>query len=177
MSLLKTVPPTEASGEVAAIYDQIKAAFGGVPNVLSIWSASPYFLKQQFEMIGYYMQHPSLSGPLLACIRMVVSKNTHCQYCVDMNAGMLINMMGWTQEQVAAVVDDPAAANLLEREKAMLLFVLKAVDDAPGVSAAELDALRSHGWSDIEIFDALNHGARMVAGDIILNAFKVERDY
>jgi len=177
MSLLQTVLPSDATGEVAAVYDQIKSAFGGVPNVLSIWSASPYFLKQQFDMIGYYLSHPSLSGPLLACIRMVVSERTNCQYCVDMNAGMLINMMGWTPEQVAAVQADPARASLPEREKAMLLFVLKAVNDAPAVTAEELDELRGQGWNDSEIFDALNHGARMVAGDIILNAFKVERDY
>lgn len=177
MSLLKTIAPADATGEVATIYEQIKAAFGGVPSVMSIWSASPYFLKQQYEMIGYYMHHPTLSGPLLACIRMVVSKQTHCQYCVDMNAGMLINMMGWTPEQVAEVQADPAAANLPEREKAMLLFVLKAVNDATAVTAAELGVPRGLGWSDTDIFDALNHGARMVAGDIILNAFKVERDY
>ena len=177
MSLLKTVSPNEATGEVAAVYEQIKAAFGGVPNVLSIWSASPPLLKQQFEMIGYYISHPNLSGPLLACIRMVVSKKTHCQYCIDMNAGMLINMMGWTPEQVADVQADPTKANLPEREKAMLLFVLAAVNDALAVKAADLDALRGQGWSDTDIFDALNHGARMVASDIILNAFKVERDY
>jgi uncharacterized peroxidase-related enzyme len=177
MSLLKSVPPTEATGEVAVIYEQIKAAFGGVPNVMSIWSASPYFLKQQFEMIGYYMQHPKLSGALLACIRMLVSQDTHCEYCVGMNAGMLINMMGWTPEQVAALQADPTAANLPEREKAMLLLVLKAVHDSTGVAASDLDALRVMGWDDSDIFDAVNHGARMVAGDIILNTFKVELDY
>lgn len=41
-----------------------------------------------------------------------------------MNAGMLINVAGWTPDQVAA-----------------------------------------------------NHGARMVAGDILINGFKVERDF
>ncbi len=33
------------------------------------------------------------------------------------------------------------------------------------------------GWSDSDILDAVNHGARMVAGDIVINGFKVERDF
>ncbi len=94
-----------------------------------------------------------------------------------MNAGMPVGMMGWTLEQVAATRADPAAAQLPERDKALLLFVLNAVQDATSVVAADLDALRRLGWSDGDILDALVHGARMVAGDIIINAFKIERDF
>ena len=177
MTLLKTVSPEAASGEVAALYDQMKAAFGGVPNALSIWSESPQLLKQQFEFIGYYMQHPRLSGALLATIRMLVSVNTKCIYCVEFNAGMLINMMGWTPEQLAATKTDPSAANLSLREKNLLIWVLNTVKGANNVAAEELDALRAQDWSDQDILEALNHGARMVAGDIIFNAFKVSQDY
>ncbi len=176
MPLLKTVSPETASGELAALYDQMKTAFGGVPNALSIWSESPLLLKQQFEFIGYYMQHPRLSGALLATIRLLVSVDTQCIYCVEFNAGMLINMMGWTPEQVAATKTDPSAAKLSLREKNLLIWVLNTVKDANKVTADELDTLRDQDWSDQDILEALNHGARMVAGDIILNAFKVTRD-
>ena len=47
LSLLKTLTPEEATGEVAAIYAQTQAAWGGVPNVMRIWSSSPFLLKQQ----------------------------------------------------------------------------------------------------------------------------------
>lgn len=177
MTLLKTVCAESATGDVAALYEQIRAAIGSVPNALAVWSESPLLLKQQFEFIGYYMQHPRLSGALLAAIRMLVSVDTQCIYCVEFNAGMLINVMGWTPEQVAESKADPASSNLPEREKALLLWVLKTVRDANNVSANELDNLRSQGWSDQDILEALSHGARMVAGDIILNAFKVGRDY
>jgi hypothetical protein len=40
-----------------------------------------------------------------------------------------------------------------------------------------MQAARAAGWSDGDILDAVNHGARMVAGDIIINGFKVERDF
>jgi uncharacterized peroxidase-related enzyme len=176
MSLLKTVAPEAATGDVSKVYDMLTKAMGRVPNAFSLLSSSPALLKQQFDFVGYYLRHPTLSGPLLACIRMLVSRQTQCAYCIDMNAGMLVNMMGWTPDQVAAVQADPASANLSERERAMLQFVLKTTRDALAVTGAELDALRALGWADADLLDAANHGARMVASDILLNAFKVERE-
>ncbi|OZA13517.1 MAG: hypothetical protein B7X94_02265, partial [Hydrogenophilales bacterium 17-62-8] len=63
------------------------------------------------------------------------------------------------------------------KEKTLLGLVLKATRDSTRVDAADLQAARDAGWSDGDILDAVNHGARMVAGDIIINGFKVERDF
>jgi uncharacterized peroxidase-related enzyme len=177
MSLLQTISPAEATGDVATIYANLQKGFGSVPNAFQMASVSPAMLKQQFEFVSHYLAHPNLSGPLLACIRMLVSSQTACEYCIGMNAGMLINLMGWTPEQVSATQADPANANLPPRETAMLIFVLKTTREPLAVTAADVDALRGLGWNDADIFDAANHGARMVAMDILLNAFKVERDY
>lgn len=176
MSLIQTVSPATATGEVAAVYAALKERMGFVPNGLQLRSASPMLIKLQMEGLGYFMQHPTLSMALLACIRMLVSQKTDCVYCVDLNGGMLINMMGWTPDQVAATRANPAAANLPAKEVAMLLFVLKGVADSHSIGAADLDVLRALGWTDRDILDGLYHGANMVTGDILLNAFKVEKD-
>jgi hypothetical protein len=39
-----------------------------------------------------------------------------------------------------------------------------------------MDELRKLDWQDKDIIDALNHGARMLATDILFNTFKIE-DY
>ncbi len=177
MATIQTVSPDTASGDVAAVYEQIKGAWGRVPNVIRVFSANPFLLRQQWEYIGSIMQHPSLSPALTACIRMLVSQNGHCSYCIDMNAGMLMNMMGWSAEQVADTRADYRNSPLAEREKALLGLVLKAVGDSTSVSAGDVAALRVAGWNDSDILDAVNHGARMVAADILINAFRVERDF
>jgi uncharacterized peroxidase-related enzyme len=177
MTLLKITTPDQATGDLALLYERVKKGFGSVSSAFRSLSASPELLKQHLDFIGFYIRHEHLSAPLLACIRMLVSEQTHCDYCIGMNAGMLVNMMGWTPEQVAATRADPAAANLPEREKELLMFVLDTVRDPQAVTASQLDTLRAQGWTDADILDATNHGARMVANDILLNAFKVERDY
>ena len=177
MSILQTVTPESATGEVAEIYAQIKSAWGHVPAAIQAFSANPFLLKHQWEYYGSIMQHPTLSFPLTASIRMLVSQAGNCGYCIDMNAGMLINMAGWTPEQVAATRADFNDSPLSPKEKTLLGLVLKATRDSNSVSTSDLHAAREAGWSDCEILDAVNHGARMVAGDIIINGFKVERDF
>ncbi len=177
MTTIQTVSQDHATGEVAAVYEQIKNAWGHVPNAISLFSSNPFLLKHQWEYYGSIMQHPTLSPALTACIRMLVSEQGHCAYCIDMNAGMLMNMMGWSAEQVQATRASYLDSPLPEREKMLLGFVLKAVKDPTSTSAEDVGTLRALGWSDSDVLDALNHGARMVAGDILINAFQVERDF
>ena len=177
MSLLDMVQPEEATGDVARIYAEIKEEFGNVPNVLKVWSISPLLLKQQWEFITHCLSHPKLSGVLLTCIRLMVSRSNHCDYCVDMNTGMLLNMYGWTPDQVENLIDNPADANLPHNEKAMLGLVLKAVRHSTQVTANDVAHVRDQGYSDQDIMDAVAHGARMSASDIVLNAFRVEKDF
>jgi uncharacterized peroxidase-related enzyme len=177
MCILQTVTPESATGEVAEIYAQIKSAWGYVPTAIQVLSANPFLLRHQWEYYGSFMQHPTLTFPMTASIRMLVSQAGQCAYCIDMNAGMLIQMAGWTPEQVAATRADFNDSPLSTQEKTLLGLVLKATRDSNSVNAADLQAARDAGWSDRDILDAVNYGARMVAADIVINAFKVERDF
>ena len=177
MTTLSTVSPDEATGEVAAVYGQINAAWGGVPNAIRLFSANPFLLRHQWEYYGSIGQHPTLSPALTACIRMLVSQEGQCAYCIDMNAGLLMNGMGWTADQVADTRANYLNSPLAEKEKALLGLVLKAVKAPASVRAEDVTAMRTAGWSDSDILDAVNHGARMVAGDILINAFQVERAF
>jgi uncharacterized peroxidase-related enzyme len=177
MSILQTVTPETATGEVAEIYAQIRNAWGHVPAAIQVFSANPFLLRHQWEYYGSVMQHRTLSMPLTACIRMLVSQAGNCEYCIDMNAGMLINLAGWTLEDVAATRAHFRNSPLSPDEKMLLGLVLKATRDSNSVSPVDLQAARAAGWSDGDILDAVNHGARMVAGDIVINGFKVERDF
>ena len=74
MTLIHTVAPENASGDVAAIYAEMNETIGFVPNALSLRSASPALLGIQWQGMSYYMQHPTLSPELLACVRMLIIK-------------------------------------------------------------------------------------------------------
>jgi AhpD family alkylhydroperoxidase len=102
MSIISTVTPEQASGKVAEVYGQIQQMMGRVPKAFQLYSSSPVLLEQGMQQIAYYMQHPTLSFPLLAMVRMLVSQHNDCQYCVGFNESMLMQMAGLAPEQVAA---------------------------------------------------------------------------
>jgi alkylhydroperoxidase family enzyme len=112
--------------------------------------------------------------PLLAAIRIMVSSGEECQFCIDYNTAMLVNMAGWSLEQVATMQTNIDDANLPEREIAVLALAIKAIRNAHAVNADDLDTLREMGWSYSDILDAVNHATRMLATDIIFNTFKIE---
>jgi uncharacterized peroxidase-related enzyme len=177
MTLISTVPPEQATGSVAETYRQIKESFGWIPNTFQMASVSPAQLEMTWQSVNYYFTHPSLSAGLLATTRMLVSDVHDCAYCVDFNAAILINRCDQTAEQVAATRLDPTQAPLAPKDKAMLMFALKAVDTPHDIAASDLDALRALGWTDRDMFDAVAHAARNVAADILFNTFKIERDF
>ncbi|EIJ41218.1 hypothetical protein BegalDRAFT_0297 [Beggiatoa alba B18LD] len=176
MPLIRTISPETATGEIAELYKHIIALRGRVPNSSQIWSISPELYKQQLNFIDYYMTHKTLSAPLLACVRLLVSSNTNCQYCIDFNTALLVNLMGWQMDDVAHLKQTQQSPKLSEKENKMLTFVLKSVKNCKKADVADLNALRALGWDDADILDAVQHGARMSAIDVILNTFDVELD-
>lgn len=176
MPIIKTYEIEEAQGELKKIYEMIIKLRGEVGNNAKLFSSSPALLKQQLDFIAYYMNHPTLSMPLLASVRILVSSSQKCSFCIDFNTAMLVNMAGWSIEEVEAMKTDIKKAKLEDKEIALLEFVIKSVKDAHSADQSDIDTLRAQGWSDKDILDATSHGARMLATDILFNTFKVE-DY
>lgn len=175
MSLLKLIEKEEATGKVAEIYERMTAAMGFVPNAFKLYSPSEHLLETVSGNLGHYMRHKSLGGKLLAFIRLLVSDQEKCAYCVGVNTHILLQY-GVLPDALTGIKADPATAPLEEKEKALLLFVLKMVKDSNSIVAEDLEKLRSLGWSDTEILEGAYHGANQVAGDMILNAFKISPD-
>jgi alkylhydroperoxidase family enzyme len=175
MALIHTTPPEKAEGKLAELYAEVEQMFGRVPNNARMLGVSPALLENQLQLMEHYMGHPTLSTPFLATVRMLVSQACRSPYCQNLNSGLLLKA-GFTKEQIAAMQADPTKAPLDEKQKALLLFVLKACENPHSVAAEEMDQLRSLGWSEVDIVDAVAHGARMVGTNIIFNTFKIDQD-
>jgi len=175
MSLIPVTPPAKAEGKLAELYASAEQFFGAVPNNVQMLGVSPAILENQMYLAQYFMKHPTLSSPLLSMIRMLVARACKSEYCDTFNVGLL-KRFGFSQEQIDAARFDPEKAPLSEKEKALLLFVLKATDNPHSIAAADVDKMRSLGWADPDIFDAVAHGARAVSTNIIFDVFKVDQD-
>jgi uncharacterized peroxidase-related enzyme len=175
MALLNLIEKEQATGQVAEIYENMISTMGFIPNAFKIFSPSAHLLNIQAGNLGFYMRHKTLGGKLLAFIRLLVSEQEQCTYCVGMNSGILLQY-GVLPEMIAGIMKDPASAPLEGKELAMLLFVLKVVKNSNSIEQTDVDHLRNLGWNDTEILEATYHAATQVGVDKIFNAFKIQQD-
>lgn len=172
--LLTPQIPTGEEARVEAIFSQVEAALGFVPDALRLYSFSPALLEGLVGNIAYFMQHPRISAELGAMIRYLVSTEVGCQFCIDLNEGLLLNL-GIEREALQTARDNPAQAPLEPREQSLLLLALQVVEAADSVSANHIEALKQQGWSEREIFDASVIATNNRALNQLLKAFNVEQ--
>ncbi|MCB2227852.1 MAG: hypothetical protein KQH53_14325 [Desulfarculaceae bacterium] len=173
MPIIKTVTPEEAQGKVKEAYD-VFAGIGMVPAPMQMYSVSPDLAAIKGQVIGYFRGQSRLSPGLLALIRMLVAEELKYYYCISLNTKVLAAVGILDEDAAAKVIADPESAPLAEADKALLMFVLKAVKTPEEVSAEDMARLKELGWSEREVFEATVQGTNMVADGILFKAFKMD---
>ncbi len=176
MSLLHIPPVEEATGEVKEIFDEIVNVRGSVPNGLKLWSVSPRALKAQWAGIKSILSRPKEEQKLYTIIRYLASDENGCTYCIGLNGSMLINYYGMTQDELIAIQKAPSNAPLDKKNKALLIFAMKAIKDADSVSANDIELLKKLGISEKEMFDIVLAASHMFVVNTLFKTFKVEQD-
>ena len=176
MSLLHIPTSQTATGEVKEIFEEIQSMIGMLPNGIRLWSASPEALKVQWDGIKKGFSKDAESIKLAAIIRYLMSNENECTYCIGFNGGMLMNMHGMSQDELLAMKKDPSKAPLGEKNKALLLFAIKAVNDADAVNAEDIEALKKLGITEEEMFDIVKSASHMFVVNTLFRTFKVEQD-
>lgn len=172
MSLLKTVKPDEATGDIQRIYTEMMERTGRVPKPVELASTSPFFFQTMMKTIAYYASHPNLNFPLLVLIRMLSSESCSNTICFNFNRQVL-KKQGLDDTEIDKILKDPKAAELSEKDEAILLFVLKAVNDPDIVDQTDIDKLHDLGWTDTDIYDAVTTGVNMFALNKMMRIFKI----
>lgn len=169
MFLLNYESPENAVGKISEIYSVFPKEIGP-PHPLQLMSASPGFLSCQFEIIKYFTNHKKLGFPLLAAIRYMAANDCDYDYCINFNQNILM-AAGADKQALEAIRNDPSQAPLEDHERAMLKFVSKAIKTPETITKSDVEALRSIGWEDSDILDAVAHGAFMNGHRTLMKAF------
>ena len=174
MALIQTVSPEKAEGEVKEIYDTMQKNIGMIPDPLQLASASPWMLGMMWQSVQYYTQHPNLGFGLLSTIRYLVAQQNDYAFCTNFNKNFLL-MQGMSEDDIEKIVEDPLQAPLDDKDRAMLAFVMKAINTPDLVEDNDMEKLHDLGWTDTDILDALTHGTNMIGSSILMKAFKMDQ--
>ncbi len=109
MATIKLIEETDATGEVARVYEDIKRAFGleTVPGLFKAMGHSPAYLASTWERIKAVMGPGRLERRTKEIIALAVSATNGCDYCVHAHTAAL-RRLGLGDPEIAetmAVVD------------------------------------------------------------------------
>lgn len=81
MPWIETVPEQQATGELAVVYDKVRARAGRVPNIARLQSLRPATMHRGFDLYCQIMDDPTgIPRRERALIATVVSKTNGCFY-------------------------------------------------------------------------------------------------
>jgi len=164
----------QAKDDVKAVYTEIKAAFGIVPEPIKGLSLNPAILRNTWEMYKTMGSNKAFSPKTTTMMRYLIAEANHCEYCVGFNKGMMLNIFKMSEDEINALQKNPSTAKLDEKQKAMLLFMLKSTSHPSDVNQADIDALKKLGWSEKDIMEGVKQATEMVATSLFIDTFKIQ---
>ena len=152
MTFLQTVSDDQATGEVAEIYRRQREAAGYVPESTRALTTRPDVLVAYTRFIDAIRGRFPLPMRDWRLITLVAAKHIPSTYCSLAYGKGLLGDLG-SPEAVLAVQRDFRRAGLSDRDVAMLEYAQKVTNDASRIDRRDIDRLREHGFSDVQISD------------------------
>jgi uncharacterized peroxidase-related enzyme len=172
MTYVNLIDPATAGVAVKPTLDQIKGAFGVVPNMFKAVANSPAALQSMWGSFGA-LGGGAIGAKLGEQIAVAVADRNACNYCLaahtvlGQKAGASVAEMTAAQQGHSS---DPKTA-------AALAFALKVVENRAQVSAEDVKALRAAGFDDGAIVEILAHVALNLFTNYVNVAFDVPVDF
>lgn len=172
MSRVNLIDPASANSAVKPLLDQIKGAFGVVPNMFKAVANSPAALNSMWGSFGA-LGAGTIGASLGEKIAVAVADRNSCHYCLAAHT-----VLGQKAGASAAEMTEAQAGRSSDpKTAATLTFALKVVENRAQVSAADIDALRSAGFDDGAIVEILAHVALNLFTNYVNVAFNVPVDF
>lgn len=150
MTFIQTVPEDEASGAVKEMYDKAEGAFGYLPNMVRPFSHRPDVLDAWEALLGSIKQ-----GMDVRCYELVTlaaARALRSSYCMLAHGSVLLDGH-FDSAQLQSIAAGGATEALDDTDRAIMRFAEQVVRDAAAIDQSDVDGLRDHGLTDVEIFD------------------------
>ncbi len=162
-----------ADDDVAEWYEQQRAAWGYLPNYARAFATRPDVARAWNELNGAVRNHMDRRRYELATI--AAARVFRSTYCTAAHSKFLRDQCG-DEASMRAVAADPTGAGLDAADRAVVEFATSVAEDAASITAADVERLRAHGFSDAEIADIVFAAAARAFFTKVLDALGVQAD-
>jgi uncharacterized peroxidase-related enzyme len=152
MAFIDTVPPGQASGEVAELYRRQQGKLEYLPNYAGVFCHRPPVMQAWAELQATLRQN--MDDRSFGLVTLAAALAINSSYCSLAHGRKLMGRYFSADEMKAILRDDPDAP-LRAEERSMMRLARKVALDAGSVTAGDIDELREMGCSDARIFDVV----------------------
>lgn len=172
MSRIYVVKNENASPEQQAVFQDIRAQFGLVPNFLRVLANSPAAAK---AFLGLYANaNQGLLDPQTReRIALALAQQNSCEYCLSAHAALGAGA-GLDDAEMSA---NRAGSSRDEKAAAAIKFARALVAHTGEVTTAEVMEVRNAGYTDAELVEIIVHVGINLLTNILGKASRVAIDF
>ena len=157
--------------EMKILLRSIKQKMGQVPPHFEMFaSINPVRFKMFLEEITYVSNHLRINPDFFALLRFYVASKNQFSYCIGFNHALLL-AKGYSMEQLSRLEVSSENLPLDQKHQSLFTEVIVALEEPSKFTVNTLDDLKELGWSDADIFDAVDHGAFLFKFSKILRSY------
>lgn len=165
------IVPTKPHPAAQEIMTQFRKQFGTVPPHFELFAAlNPKRFEMFVQEIVYLAAHQNIHPDMFAFIRLHIAAKEGFEYCQNFNTRLLL-AKGYSKDVVQNIRADILNIPFDDRHKSLADKALKAVYEPESFSANDLDELLDAGWSNADIYDAIDHAVFLFKYARIIKAY------
>ena len=166
------VQKNEAEKErLEKMYKLITSMFGTVPaNMEFMGNIEADYLEDFLKMVHKIQKHKNVNSDLFAFLRLHVAFKEEYTFCKMFNTQFLLGK-GYDQKILDEVISDIALVPFDEKHKALASHAIKALYQGKSVNQNDFDVLYEMGWSQKDVFDAIEHAGTLFRNGRIMMAY------
>jgi uncharacterized peroxidase-related enzyme len=149
VTTIRTPEPAEATGEVAALYEEELADLGYVPEYTRVMSVNPEALRAFQNLVRSIVAQ--LGKRRYELVTLAAAQALHSQHCRLAHGRKTLALI--EEDELERIARDYGNAGLSEAEVAMMEFAEKVSRESSAMTDADVERLRDLGFTDREIVD------------------------
>jgi hypothetical protein len=166
MFIIKTKPNRESKILLRAIRQKFKTI---PPHWELLAHLNPARFKMFLDEMEYISSHPNIDPHFFSMLRYSVAWDNGFEYCKQFNT-TLLQTLGYTKDQLERIKNDKKIP-LDTNHQILFDSVMTALYDPANFNEKLINGTKEFGWSDGDIYDALDHGAFLFKYSKILKAY------
>jgi len=156
------------------VLNRVKVVYGKVPPQMEfLGNIEVEYLENFLKMVLRMVKHPNINPDLFGFIRLHIAFKEDYSYCKMYNTQFL-QVKGYEQRLLDDAIEKIEFVPFDSKHQALATFAIKVIYESKECRQDDFEKLYEMGWSQKDVFDAVDHAGTIFRNGRILTAYLVK---